>query len=151
MDYSNEQVKLAAEVLQSYWNINKATVALSRQNAVSLGITLYQMAILNTLLSSPNITLKELTEKLMASKSTISVNTDELVQSGLVERSILEANRREVKLTLTDKGRELSKKSIENANSYRAMASVLGKMSGNDIQTLLRINNEIIKYLESND
>lgn len=151
MNSSDELVKLAGDVLQSYWKINKATVKLSQENAASLGITLQQMAILNTLISTPSISLKELTERLMSSKSTMSVNIDALVHSGLVEREIREENRREVKLTVTAKGKEISKKSIQNANSYKAMAKVLEKMSHKDIQELLRVNGQILNHLEKCD
>ncbi|MFE5322350.1 MarR family winged helix-turn-helix transcriptional regulator [Paenibacillus sp. NPDC056579] len=149
MDFSNEHNVLARDIMQTYWNINRASVKLSQHNAASLGITLAQMAILNTLMLSPNVTLKELTERLMSPKSTVSVNIDGLVQSGLVVRDIPEENRREVKLTLTPEGKDTARKSMENANSYRAMAAILDTMSEEDRTELLRINKEILRQLEA--
>ncbi|CAG7647583.1 MarR family winged helix-turn-helix transcriptional regulator [Paenibacillus allorhizosphaerae] len=148
MDYQDPIVKQSAAVLQSLWAINKITTRLSQQNASGLGLSLQQMAVLNTLFSSPGITLKEVTEKLDSAKSTISVSVDGLVRLGLVERLPSAGDRREVQLRLTAEGIELSKKSSQNAYSYRAMVSALSSMSKEDIDTLLRIHQELQARLE---
>lgn len=145
----DEQWKLAGEVLQSYWNINRATVKLSQQNAASLGITLQQMGVLNTLAAKPHITLKELTESLMSSKSTMSVTIESLVQAGLVDRQASTHNRREVRLSVTEEGRLVSRKSVENASAYRAMSLVLDELEPEEIQTLLKMNQHILAKLEA--
>ncbi|CAM2793854.1 helix-turn-helix domain-containing protein [Paenibacillus sediminis] len=148
MDYNDERTKKAAEIFQSFWAINKITSKLTQQNAESLGLTLQQLAVLNTLFSFPGLTLKQLTERLMSPKSTVSVSVDGLVNLRLVERNISEADRREIKLNLTNEGKELSKKSSENAPSYKAMIFALDKMSKEDIQSLLRIHKELSQHLE---
>lgn len=145
----DEQWKLAGEVLQSYWNINRETVKLSQQNAASLGITLQQIGVLNTLVAKPYITLTELTESLMSSKSTMSVTIESLVQAGLVDRQVSVHNRREVRLSVTEDGRSVSRKSIENANAYRAMSLVLEELEPEEIQTLLKMNQHILAKLEA--
>lgn len=148
MDYSDKKVKKAIEVLQSFWAINKTTTKFTRQNAEKLGLTLQQLSILNTLFSFPGLTLKEITEKLLSSKSTVSVSVDGLVNLGLVERKTSEEDRREINLKLTSKGEGLSRKSSENAFSYRAMVIALEKMNEKDVDSLVRLHKELLTHLQ---
>lgn len=147
MDYNDFKIAQAAEIVQSFMTISKTLAKFTQQNAENLGLTLQQLGILNTIYSFPLITLKEITEKLTIPKSSASVCIEELVNLELVERKASEVDRREINLILTDKGKEISKKSIQNPASYIAMISALEKISEYDIKTLLRIHNEILKFL----
>jgi MarR family transcriptional regulator, organic hydroperoxide resistance regulator len=147
MDYNDFKVKQAAEVVQSFMMVSKTLVKFTQQNAESLGFTLQQLGILNTIYTSPLITLKEITEKLLIPKSTASVNVDELVNLGLVKRKVSEYDRREINLILTAKGKEISKKSSQTPASYIAMISALEKISTEDIHTLLCIHKELLRFL----
>lgn len=147
MDYNDFKVKQAAEVVQSFMSISKTLANFTKQNAESLGLTLQQLGVLNTIYSSPLITLKEITETLFIPKSTASVCVDELVNSGFVERKASEEDRREIKLILTDRGKETSKKSIQNPASYIAMISALEQISNEDLNTLLHVHSELSKVL----
>jgi len=148
MDFKEEKVKKAIEVLQLFWAINKTTTKFTQQNAENLGITLQQMAIINTLYSFPKLTLKNITERLSSPKSTVSVSVDGLVNLGLVERAISEEDRREINLKLTSKGEEISKKSQKNALSYKTMVTALEKLDEQDVETLLRLNKELLSNLQ---
>lgn len=148
MDYTNMNVQRAGEVVQSFVSISKTITKFTQQNAASLGLTLSQMGILNVISSISGITLKEITEKLSIPKSSVSVSIDDLVNAGLVERKESKADRREINLNATSKGKELSRKSCENALAYRAMASALEKIPENDINLLLQIHNEIFTHLK---
>ncbi|MCM3571309.1 MarR family transcriptional regulator [Neobacillus mesonae] len=53
---------------------------------------------LNTLLAFPELTQQQLADKLISSKSNISVGIDKLVKMELVERKFSKEDRREVKL-----------------------------------------------------
>ncbi len=141
-------MKKAIEVLQSVSAIIKTTTSFTQQNAEELGLTLHQLSILNTLYSFPNLTLKEVTEKLQSSKSTISVNVEGLVQLGLVERKSSIEDRREVKLNLTNAGKVKSRQSSQNAYSYRAMVQALDKMNDEDVEQLLVLNKELFTNLQ---
>ena len=66
---------------------------------------------------------------------------------GLVEREFSDEDRREVKLKLTIEGEEVSKKSSRNSISYKAMLSALENMPDEDIQSLLRIQKELLNHL----
>lgn len=147
MDYNDFKVKQAAEVVQSFMTISKILAKFTQQNAERLGLTLQQLGVLNTIYSYPSITLKEIIDKLMLPKSTASISVDDLVNLGLVERKVSERDRRQINLILTGKGKELSKKSMQTPASYIAMISALEKISTEDIQTLIRIHEEITKSL----
>ncbi|MBB3130237.1 DNA-binding MarR family transcriptional regulator [Paenibacillus rhizosphaerae] len=142
------QIKLAAEVVQSFTGIQQRLLEFTRSNAESLGLTVLQLAILNTLYTAPGMTLKELTERLSSPKSTISVQVEGLVQSGLVDRVISETDRREVKLSLSADGRERSLQSAVKPRSYQAMGHALEQIPASDVESLLRIHQEIQKFLE---
>ncbi|MBL4937604.1 winged helix-turn-helix transcriptional regulator [Clostridium sp. YIM B02515] len=147
MDNNTLKVKQAGEVVQSFMSISRTLTRFTSQNADSLRLTLQQMGILNTVSAFPEITLKEITDKLNLPKSTVSVNVDSLVNLELIDRKITEENRREIHLTSTPKGKELSQKSSENALSYRAMALALKKISQEDVQVLIRVHKELLNNL----
>ena len=79
----------------------------------------------------------------------MSVTIESLVQAGLVDRQVSVHNRREVRLSVTEDGRSVSRKSIENANAYRAMSLVLDELEPEEIQTLLKMNQHILAKLEA--
>jgi DNA-binding MarR family transcriptional regulator len=147
LDFKDPKVKQVQEVYQSLWAINKTTAKFTKKNAESFGLTLQQLSILNTLFAFPELTQQEIAERLISSKSTISVGVDKLVKMGLVEREFSDEDRREVKLKLTIEGEEVSKKSSRNSISYKAMLSALENMPDEDIQTLLRIQKELLNHL----
>ncbi|WEG12618.1 MarR family transcriptional regulator [Pullulanibacillus sp. KACC 23026] len=147
LDFKDPKVRQVQEVYQSFWAINKTTAKFTKKNAENFGLTLQQLSILNTLFTFPELTQQELVERLISSKSTISVGVDKLVNMGLVERKFSEDDRREVKLKLTAKGEEVSKKSSKNSISYKAMLSALENMADEDIKSLLRIQKELLNNL----
>ncbi|QHW34330.1 MarR family transcriptional regulator [Paenibacillus rhizovicinus] len=148
MDYSDPNVKQAIEVLQSFMSVTRAVSEFTRLNAESVGLTMLGMSIVNTLLGSPGLSLKELTEKLQASKSTISVSVEGLVQGGIAERSQAAGNRREINLSLTDEGKELARRSIRQAYSYRAMTAALQSLDEEQIHQLLGMHARIAEALQ---
>ncbi|PFO47300.1 MarR family winged helix-turn-helix transcriptional regulator [Bacillus cereus] len=150
MSLKDNNFKLAGEVVQSFISINKEIIKFTHQNASSLGLTVQQMGILNTIYTIPNITLKEISERLSVPKSTVSVNVDDvddLVSLEFIERKQSDEDRREIKLKVTPKGQEASKKSIENSTSYKAMSLALQQLQEDDVQTLLRIHKNLLTSL----
>ncbi|PEB73531.1 MarR family transcriptional regulator [Bacillus thuringiensis] len=148
MSLKNQSFKQAGEVVQSFVTINKEILKFTHQNASSLGLTVQQMGILNTIYAFPNVTLKEISERLSVPKSTVSVNVDELVNLQLIERKQSDEDRREIKLKVTNQGQEASKKSIENSTSYKAMELALQQLQEDDVQTLLRIHKDLLISLQ---
>ncbi|PFC69926.1 MarR family transcriptional regulator [Bacillus cereus] len=148
MSLKNQSFKQAGEIVQSFVTINKEIIKFTHQNASSLGLTVQQMGILNTIYALPNVTLKEISERLSVPKSTVSVNVDELVNLQFIERKQSDEDRREIKLKVTNQGQEASKKSIENSTSYKAMELALQQLQEDDVQTLLRIHKDLLISLQ---
>lgn len=148
MDYQDEKVKKAIEVLQSLWTLTRTTTKFTQQNAESLGLTMQQMSIMNLLYSTPGLTLKEVTQKLGLPKSSVSVAVDGLVQSGNVIRHTSSEDRREINLMLTPEGKEISQKSMKNAYSYRAMVLALEAMNETDVDQLLSLQQQLLSNLQ---
>lgn len=140
MEMQEGKMKEAAEIVQSFVRLNKMLTAFTQQNASSLGLTLVQMGVLNTIASVPGQTLKDVTEKLLLPKSSVSIAVDDLVNGALAERGVSAQDRREIHLSATASGMELAQKSARNASSYRAMAYALESLPAHDVQSLLRIH-----------
>ncbi|MCP1452411.1 MarR family winged helix-turn-helix transcriptional regulator [Priestia megaterium] len=151
MEFSQQSLKQAGEVVQSFISINKAIIKFTQNNAASLGLTVQQMGILNWIFSNPGSTLKAVTKQLDIPKSTVSVSIDGLVSLGLVERKQSTENRREVHLKVTTKGKGVSQRSIKNASSYKAMAKALENLSKEDIASLLNMNKNLLTSLKEMD
>ncbi|EEK73113.1 MULTISPECIES: MarR family winged helix-turn-helix transcriptional regulator [Bacillus] len=148
MSLHKQGIKQASEIVHSFVKINKEIIKFTHQNASTLGLTVQQMGILNSIYATPNTTLKDISERLSVPKSTMSVNVDELVNLGLIERKQSHEDRREIQLKVTTKGQEISKRSIENSTSYKAMELALEQLSEEDIQILLRIHNDLLNSLQ---
>lgn len=134
-------------MVQSFIAISRILTNFTLQNADSLGLTLQQMGILNRVSAFPEITLKEVVDKLNLPKSTVSINVDSLVNLEFIDRKIIKENRREVHLTSTPKGKELSQKSCQNALSYRAMILALEKIPEEDVRALISTHKELLNHL----
>ena len=127
--------------------ISRVLTGFTSKNANSLGLTVMQMGILNIISAFPEITLKEISEKLKLPKSTVSVNVDSLVSLELIRRNIIEEDRREIHLVSTSKGKELTQKSSQNALSYRSMIYALEKIQHEDIAGLIKMHKELLDHL----
>ncbi|QAA32353.1 MarR family winged helix-turn-helix transcriptional regulator [Clostridium manihotivorum] len=143
----NIKIGQATEVVQSFMMISKALAKYTQQNAANLGLTLQQIGILNTVYATPLISFEQITEQLLISESVATISIEELIKLGLVEQKSSQEDISENNFSITDKGKEISKKSIQNPSSYLAMASALEKLSAKDIDTLLRIHKEICNVL----
>lgn len=149
MNYNDVKTKKAMEVVQSFMMITKTLSKFTQKNSERFNLTLHQLGILNTINSCTKVTLKEITEKLMIPKSTASINVDELVKKELVNRSLSEKDRREIQLSLTNKGKEISQKSIETPLAYMAMMEALEKIPKEYIENMIKSHEEILKNLNN--
>ncbi|EUJ48066.1 MarR family transcriptional regulator [Paenilisteria rocourtiae] len=151
MELSEDRVNRVRDVLGSYWAINRITAKHAEQNALSLGLSLQQMAILNILYGRPGSTVDDLKKKLFTSTEVISANVDGLVHARLVEKMNTEfvENADAWRLQLTEKGKEMSERSTQNAFAYKAMLKALDEIDDEDIDTLIRINRKIEGLLKA--
>ncbi|MBC1976036.1 MarR family winged helix-turn-helix transcriptional regulator [Listeria booriae] len=151
MELSEDKVKRVQEVLGSYWAINRITAKHAEQNALSLGLSLQQMAIINILYTRPDSTIDDLKKKLFTSTEVITANVNGLVHGRLVEKlnTAFVENADAWRLQLTDKGREMSERSTQNAFAYKAMMKALEELDDKEIDKLIEINHKIEKLLKT--
>lgn len=76
---------------------------------------------------------------------------DGLVHARLVEKMNTEfvENADAWRLQLTEKGKEMSERSTQNAFAYKAMLKALDEIDDEDIDTLIRINRKIEGLLKA--
>ena len=80
---------------------------IQNQSACCCGVTITQCHTLMELDIKDNITLNELAAKIHLDKSTVSRTVENLVNNGLIRRTIPKSNRRTTMITLTAKGSEV--------------------------------------------
>ncbi len=81
-------------------------------------LTITQLTALQYICHIPNITLKELAEKLIIAQSSASELVDRLVKMKYVERKISPEDRRKVILSLSSKGKKFIEQHIEENKSF---------------------------------
>lgn len=91
---------------------------LQKSEAACCGITLGQCHALVELNEAAYMTLNELAERLNVDKSTVSRTVDGLVGAGLAERTSDSADRRYVRIALTERGRQLAARINRSMDGY---------------------------------
>ena len=116
-DLSCPNNKLASEqsdkIIEIIRTIQKTLRCKFNECAKKYGFTAPQLAVIVHLYKMPGITLHELSNHLMLTKSTVSGIVDRLAKQGVVVREIPKDNRRTVKLTID--------KNFENNNDIVSM------------------------------
>lgn len=91
---------------------------LQKADASCCGITVAQCHTIVEIDKAGCLSLNELAELLNLDKSTMSRTVDNLVNAGLVERQVDTADRRYMKITLTEKGSQIVEAINNNMQNY---------------------------------
>ncbi|WP_249898340.1 MarR family transcriptional regulator [Paenibacillus sp. PK3_47] len=142
---NQEQTTIA--VYNSFFAVARQLKRLAHQSAANHGLTVHQLGILNSIRGIPGQTQKELTERLVFAKSRLSIHIDNLAERGLVQRMTSEQDRREIKLYITAAGEELCARYNEEAFSHKVLGEALAQFSGEEIQSLLHMNTQLLSQL----
>ncbi|KZL89687.1 MarR family transcriptional regulator [Clostridium magnum] len=102
--YQNDELvsKQADEIIEIFKSIKKTLSCKFEKNAKQYGFTAPQLGVIFHLHHMPSITLNELSEHMMLTKSTVSGIVDRLTKQGVVVREIPKDNRRTVKLSISE-------------------------------------------------
>lgn len=142
-------MKQSLAFLQSFWAINRITSKLTQLDAADAGLTLQQLAILHVIRFHPELkTLKQVTDRLLTAKSTLSISIDGLVTLGYLTRE-LSQDRRETILSLTPEGHKLSQTINNHSSAHHVMETALQSMDPEDVDTLLRLLKSLHTQLNS--
>ncbi|ERM18829.1 MarR family winged helix-turn-helix transcriptional regulator [Brevibacillus laterosporus] len=142
-------MKQSLAFLQSFWAINRITSKLTQLDAAHAGLTLQQLAILHVIRFHPELkTLKQLTDRLLTAKSTLSISIDGLVTLGYLTREP-SRDSRETILSLTPEGHKLSQTINNHSSAHHVMETALQSMDPDDVETLLRLLKSLHTQLDS--
>ncbi|MHC6178699.1 MarR family winged helix-turn-helix transcriptional regulator [Clostridium sp. JNZ X4-2] len=100
----NEELiaKQSDEIIKIFKNISSVLKCKFQEFAKQYGFTAPQLAVIFHVYKMPGITLNELSNHLMLTKSTVSGIVNRLVNQGIVIREIPKNNRRIVKLSISE-------------------------------------------------
>ena len=146
----NEQELLkATELLRSFWNIQKNLMRLVQKSAVENGLSIPQYSIMMTIVMHKVMTQKLVGEKTFLPKSTLSQAVDGLAREGFIERKQVEENRREMMLSLSDKGETLIRTiHMQDGGIHQIFKSVTDSLTSSQYEELLGTHRQISTYLE---
>ncbi|MGI2329190.1 MarR family winged helix-turn-helix transcriptional regulator [Planococcus sp. YIM B11945] len=150
MKTDDHQLMRSVELLRSFASVQKNLFCFVQRSAVENGLSIPQYNILMTLISHTEMTQKTLGEKTYLPKSTLSQAVDGLVKEGLLERQQVEGNRREMLLSLNEKGIERIKTiHLQESGIHRVVQKVLDALEPGEAERLLETHARIASLLET--
>ncbi|MBO9130683.1 MarR family transcriptional regulator [Bacillus sp. 165] len=148
MNEKHEKSEKTAEVLRSFWKIQRYFRKWAQESIASSDLSIPQFWILQMVHTGKVVPQKHLGERLMFPKSTVSTSIEGLVESGLLKRIIPEENRREVQLQLTEEGKQKVRLIHEDPNGiYQKMNHVLAQMSEERIDMILALQHQLYEAM----
>lgn len=119
---------------------------LTRKYAVEQGISIPRFWVLFNVSKCPGITMGELQNKMYLAPSSISGLVDSLVEDGFLLRDKDPADRRVVKLIITQEGEELLEKVLNYR--YERLNEAFGSARQEDIALLKRVLDILVQSLQ---
>jgi DNA-binding MarR family transcriptional regulator len=119
-------------------------------------LTLTQLIALQYICHTPNITLKELADKLVIAQSSASELVDRLVKMKYIDRKISSEDRRKIILNLSPKGQKFIEKHIEeNKALFKNLISKLSLEEQRDylkaLQKFYKVSLELVNQIEKGE
>ncbi|MFJ7975610.1 MarR family winged helix-turn-helix transcriptional regulator [Peribacillus sp. JNUCC 23] len=150
MESENQQNMRSVLLMRSFWNVQKNMMRFVQKTAVENGLSVPQYAVLMCIAPYKEMTQKKLGEQTFLPKSTLSQAVDGLVQAGWLGRKQVEGNRREMQLTLSDKG-ETFLKTIhrQEGGIHQVFQAATETLTEKQVEELLKTHLQITTYLEA--
>ena len=139
----------AGAILNRVRQLVRALRTFEKQAQSRYGLGAAQMFILHILARESELSLNELAQRTATDQSSASLAVGKLVSEGYVRRASSEEDRRQVRLSLTPRGRALVKRSPA-AVQERMMESVR-EMSGAERAQLLRLLEKLMSGMAIED
>jgi DNA-binding MarR family transcriptional regulator len=109
----------------------------------SLGLTIGQLRLLSALLINETMTVGELAEDLGVRPPTATGVTDRLVRQGLIERTGDPADRRIVRIGLTEEGRRAMREIEDVGRAF--LAPIFERLGSQKVLELIRVFDEFVE------
>ncbi|MBK3497089.1 MarR family transcriptional regulator [Viridibacillus sp. YIM B01967] len=137
------------ELLHSFWHVSHSIRRIVHRTALANDLTVPQYALLITIAPFEEMTQKQLGKATFYPKSTLSQAVDGLVQAELIKRNPVEDNRREMQLTLSEKGRLLyDKMQLQESNIQQVFEKATQSLGVKQYDELLSTHLQIATFLE---
>ena len=144
-DVSNEAI--VADLVLVFDRMRELTAQVHVPAFLSLDVTMQQAKALHLVQCSPGIRMSALASRLGVGLSTVSGNIDRLAEMGLVARHDDPADRRQVVITLTDKGQEIVER-FQDLGS-QLMRDLLVSLERDELMGLQRGVTGLVRALEA--
>lgn len=145
----NTDLPREVRLLHSFLNVNKNLAWLVSRTAVNNGLTVPQFSVLIMIAPHRKMTQKVIGEKTFMPKSTLSQAVDGLVKAELIQRRPVEGNRRELELTLSEKGEALiAELSQQDGSVAMLFKNACDTLSEKQYQDLLELHTLIVQTLQ---
>ncbi|MDM5309482.1 MarR family winged helix-turn-helix transcriptional regulator [Peribacillus frigoritolerans] len=147
---NEKQLMRSVQLLRSFWNVQKNIMRFVQKTAAENGLTVPQYSILMTITLYKETSQKNVGEKTFLPKSTLSQAVDGLVRGGLLHREHVEGNRREIQLSITDKGKNLLKTiHFHEGSIHQVFQTAIEMLSEEQFEELLKTHLKITNILEA--
>jgi MarR family transcriptional regulator, organic hydroperoxide resistance regulator len=133
---SSKNTKIIDEVITYQQETNRLIGSFAAEPWIELSLTIAQLKSLFFIADKGKTNFKKLADALGVTPPNVTGIVDRLVEHGLVSRTENPEDRRIMLLQITAKGRNLLHNLQQNRASH--MATILGKLSDEDIAALLR-------------
>jgi DNA-binding MarR family transcriptional regulator len=117
-----QTIEDARAILNAIRRLVRALRTFDKETHARYGVGAAQMFILHVLMKEPALSMNEVAERTATDQSSVSLAVGRLVEEGYVRRLQNEEDRRQVRLSLTPRGRALVRRSPAAAQE-RIMAS----------------------------
>jgi MarR family transcriptional regulator, organic hydroperoxide resistance regulator len=134
---SADQFELSEHLPYLFRHIYAQLQAASAGHLAQFGVNVAVWRILAVLWQHGDLAHNELAELTSIEVSTLSRVSKSVQRSGLIRRKRTQADQRMVRVTLTEKGRELVQKIIPSALGMQA--EIVGKLKSDDVKTLTKL------------
>jgi DNA-binding MarR family transcriptional regulator len=149
MNHENKSIERSSELFRSFWRVNHSMRQFIHKTAMANDLSIPQYALLMTLAPKREMTQKQLGNKTHFPKSTLSQAVDGLVQLELITRHPVEENRREMQLTLSEKGKLLYETMrLQEGSIYLALESAIDTLTEKQYDEVLSVQLQIAIVLE---
>lgn len=130
-------LSLVKELVQTY----QAFESYSTRHIKDMGLTMTQFDIVATLGNQPPMTCKELGEKTLVSKGTMTGVIERLEAKGLIEKSLNGEDGRSYKIGLSKAGDKLFKKVFPEHVEY--LRNAFGQLSKKELEQAVSVLKEV--------
>ncbi|MDM5223295.1 MarR family winged helix-turn-helix transcriptional regulator [Peribacillus sp. NJ11] len=147
---NEKQLMRSVQLLRSFWNVQKNIMRFVQKTTAENGLTVPQYSILMAITLQTEMTQKTVGEKTFLPKSTLSQAVDGLVRAGMLHRELVEGNRREIQLSITEQGKNLLQTiHFHEGSIHQIFQSAIELLSEEQFEELLETHLQITNFLEA--